>query len=162
MTVHDVLLQYESRLLELQTGIAQLSLPYVQAAGVLTLAVGLFLAIIFCAIRGQVSFIWSSFPIPVAAVSAHRLQRHRRTEFRMLRLKRFYGRAMQRVRGDWAGVGVTGEEFSDPGHVYATDLHVFGEGSLFELLCTVRTSIGRRGLANYLLKTPTLDETLLL
>jgi DNA mismatch repair ATPase MutS len=79
----------------------------------------------------------------------------------LLRLKRFYDRAMQRVRGDWAGAGVTGEEFSDPGHVYATDLHVFGEGSLFELLCTVRTSIGRRGLANYLLKTPTLDETLL-
>jgi hypothetical protein len=53
VTVHDVLLQYESRLLELQTGIAQLSLPYVQAAGVLTLAVGLFLAIIFAPFGGR-------------------------------------------------------------------------------------------------------------
>src|ERR1035438_4775656 len=82
-------------------------------------------------------------------------------EFRMWRLKRFYDRAVQRVKGNWAGSGVTGEEFSDPGHVYATDLHVFGEGSLFELLCTVRTSIGRRGLANYLLQAPDLEETLL-
>jgi hypothetical protein len=161
VTVHDVLVHYESRLLELQASIAQLSLPQAQAAGVLTLAVGLFLAISLYAIRGQVSFIWSSFPIPMAAVSLRRLRRTRQKEFRMWRLKRFYDRAVQRVRGNWAGAGVTGEEFNDPSHVYATDLHVFGEGSLFQLLCTVRTSIGRRGLANYLLKIPTLEETLL-
>jgi MutS-like protein len=162
VTVHDVLVHYESRLLELQAGITQLSLPQAQAAGVLTLAVGLFLAISLYAIRGQVSFIWSSFPIPVAAVSLRRLRRTRQKEFRMWRLKRFYDRAVQRMKGDWAGAGVTGEEeFNDPSHVYATDLHVFGEGSLFQLLCTVRTSIGRRGLANYLLKAPTLEDTLL-
>jgi hypothetical protein len=161
VTIHDVLVHYESRLLQLQAGIAQLRLPQAQAAGVLAFAVGLFLAITLYAVRGQVSFIWSSFPIPMAAVSLRRLRGNRQTKLRMWRLKRFYERAVQRVRGDWAGCGVTGEEFSDPGHVYATDLHVFGEGSLFELLCTVRTSIGRRGLANYLLKTPTLEETLL-
>ena len=48
-----------------------------------------------------------------------------------------------------------------PDHVYAADLNVFGEGSLFELLCIARTSIGRRGLANYLLEAPGLEETLL-
>jgi hypothetical protein len=100
-------------------------------------------------------------PIPVVVVSARRLKRNREMEFRMWRLKRFYDRAVQRVKGNWARSGSTGEEFSDPGHVYATDLHVFGEGSLFELLCTVRTSIGRRGLANYLLKPPVVEETLL-
>jgi hypothetical protein len=140
---------------------AQLRLPQAQAAGVLAFAIGLFLGITLYAVRGQVSFLWSSFPIPVAAVSLRRLRRNRQTEFRMWRLKRFYERAMQRVRGDWAGRGVTGEEFSDPAHVYATDLQVFGEGSLFELLCAVRSSIGRRGLAAYLLRPPTLDETLL-
>jgi hypothetical protein len=160
VNIHDVLVHYESRLLELQAGLAQLRLPQAQAAGVLALAVGLFLGITLYAIRGQVSFIWSSFPIPVAAVSLRRLRRNRRTEFRMWRLKRFYDSAVQRVRGDWAGRGVTGEEFSDAAHVYATDLHIVGEGSLFELLCTVRTSIGRRGLGNYLLRTSTVEETL--
>jgi hypothetical protein len=35
---------------------------------------------------------------------------------------------------------------------------VFGDGSLFELLCTCRTEIGRRCLANYLLDAPVLEE----
>ena len=80
VTVHDVLLQYESRLHELQTGIAQLSLPYVQAAGVLTLAVGLFLAITVYAISGTGVVLLvvisdssrSGFP-PAPAVSSNRI-----------------------------------------------------------------------------------------
>ena len=76
-------------------------------------------------------------------------------------MQRFYKRATQREAGNWAGNGSRGEEFSDPQHVYARDLHVFGEGSLFELLCTVRTACGRRGLARYLLAAPDINETLL-
>jgi MutS domain V len=161
VTIHEVVVQYEGRLLELQASIAQLLVPQALAAGVLTIAVGLFLALSLYAIRGQVSFLWPTLPIPAAAVSARRLQRNRKTEFRIWRLKRFYDRAVERVKGNWAGSGITGEEFSDPGHVYATDLNIFGDGSLFELLCTARTSIGRRALADYLLKTPSLEETLL-
>lgn len=152
---------YEGRLLELQAGIAQLVLTHAQAVGVLAIAVGLFVAVSLYAIRGQVSFFWSSVPIPMVVVSARRLKRNREMEFRMWRLKRFYDRAVQRVKGNWASSRATGEEFSDPGHVYATDLQIFGEGSLFQLLCTVRTSIGRRGLANYLLQSPRAEETLL-
>ncbi len=153
------MLQYETRVRELQAGISQLQLPQVQAATIFTVALGVFLTISFYAIRGEISFIWSSLPVPVAAISARRLQRHRALKLRMWRLRRFYDRAVRRVQGDWAGTGVTGEEFSHPGHVYATDLNVVGEGSLFELLCTTRTSIGRRGLANYLLQTNSLEET---
>ncbi len=159
MTVHDVLAQYESRLLELQTAIAQLRLPHALVAGILTIAVGLFLALGLYAIRGQMSFLWTSPPVLIAVASARRLQQARHSESRMWRLKRFYDRAIERVKGNWPGSGITGQEFSHPAHVYATDLHVFGEGSLFELLCIARTSIGRRGLANYLLDAPVLKET---
>jgi MutS domain V len=79
---------------------------------------------------------------------------------RTSRLAGFYRRAMERVEGNWAGSGATGEEFIDPAHVYANDLNVFGEGSLFELLCTARTANGQRGLADYLLRIPPLEETL--
>ena len=161
MTVHDVLAQYEARLLELQTAIAQLRAPHALVASILTIAIGLFLAIGLYAIRGQMSFLWASLPIPAAVASVRRLQQIRQSESKMWRLKRFYDRAVQRVKGDWARSGITGEEFSDPDHVFATDLHVFGKGSLFELLCIARTSIGRRGLANYLLEPPILEETLL-
>jgi MutS domain V len=79
----------------------------------------------------------------------------------MWRLKLFYIRAVERVKGNWVRTGATGEEFDDLSHVYAADLHVFGEGSLFELLCIARTSIGKQGLANYLLAAPAVEETLL-
>jgi len=79
----------------------------------------------------------------------------------MSRLKGFYERAIQRIQGNWVGTGVTGEEFGKVDHVYAADLNIFGEGSLFELLCIARTSIGQRGLADYLLEAPAPEETLL-
>jgi hypothetical protein len=87
-------------------------------------------------------------------------QRHG-SQSRLWRLKRYYQRALQRINGDWMGSAIRGEEFSDPNHVYAADLNLFGQGSLFELLCTTRTAIGRRGLANCLLKAPPLEEILL-
>jgi MutS domain V len=53
----------------------------------------------------------------------------------------------------WSGTGQHGERFDDPHHVYAADLDLFGEGSLFELLCAVRTRMGEEQLAQWL-KTP--------
>ncbi len=140
---------------------AQLRWPHAFAAATLTTAIGLFLALSIYAIRGQMSFLWPPLPIPVAAISASRLRQARQTKSRLWRLKHFYDRAVQRVNGNLLRSGFTGEEFRDPNHVYATDLNVLGEGSLFELLCIARTSIGRRGLAKYLLETPGLEETLL-
>ena len=161
MTIHEVLVQYEERVRQLHTGIEQLRLPNALTAGVLTLALGLFLALSLYAIRGQVSFLWPSLPITVAAASAQRLHRNRQSRYRMWRLKCFYDRAVQRVKGNWVGSETAGERFSDADHVYARDLTIFGEGSLFELLCIARTSIGQRGLANYLVEAPALEETLL-
>jgi hypothetical protein len=161
VTVHDVLIRYEGKLGQLQAGIDQLRFPHSLAGMVFTIALSVFLALGFYALRRQVSVVWPSLPLPVAAASMRRLQQNRKRRSRMWRGKRFYDRAVQRVTGNWAGCGVAGEEFRDPNHVYARDLHVFGEGSLFELLCIARSSIGRRGLANYLLEPPVLEETIL-
>jgi hypothetical protein len=147
-------------MLELQSAIAQLRWPHALALSALTLALALFLALSLYAIRGQVSVLWPALPVPVAAASARRLQKFRQSQSRFWRLKRFYERALQRVNGNWARTGSGGEEFADPDHPYAADLNVCGEGSLFELLCIARTSLGRRGLADYLLKAPALEETL--
>jgi hypothetical protein len=161
VTIQDVIVQYEGRIHELQTSAAQVRFPDALAACALTAALALLLALSLYAIRGQMSFLWSSLPIPVAAASARRLRQTRQSKSRMWRLKRFYERAVQRVNGKWAHSGITGEEFSEPDHVYSADLNVIGEGSLFEMLCIARTSIGRRGLANYLLHTPPIQEAIL-
>jgi len=54
-----------------------------------------------------------------------------------------------------------GEEFEDPGHPYASDVDIFGEGSLFQYLNRSASIIGKQELAN-LLCHPHLDETKIL
>ena len=54
----------------------------------------------------------------------------------------FYQSGLARIENLWPGTGQTGERFSDPHHVYAADLDLFGRASLFELLSTGRTRIG--------------------
>ena len=46
--------------------------------------------------------------------------------------------------------GGTGARFLDPHHPYADDLDVFGQGSLYELLCGARTTMGEETLAAWL------------
>ena len=161
MTISDVIIQYEGRLSELQTALAPAHLRNVLAVLLVAAALGTLFALSISAMRKQTSFFWIPLPVPVAAGAAWALIQSRRSRYRAWRLKRFYERGLQRVNGEWAGGGITGEEFADANHPYAADLNLFGEGSLFELLCIGRTSIGERGLANFLLETPTLDETLL-
>ena len=161
MNIQDVLIRYEGRLAELDAGVAQLRLPHALNVLLLAVAIGLFAVLSLYAIRAQMSYVWPPLPAVIAAFSARRLKQHGQERSRMWRLSRFYDRAVQRVKGTWASSGVGGEEFSRPDHVYANDLGVVGEGSLFELLCIARTSIGQRGLANYLLEPPLLEETLL-
>ncbi len=97
----------------------------------------------------------------MAAVAARLCRHYRRTGYRLWRLACFYQRAIERTHSDWAHSGISGEEFLPPDHVYARDLNVCGEGSLFELLCIAKTSIGQQGVASYLLEPPAADETLL-
>ena len=63
----------------------------------------------------------------------------------------FYRRGLARLDGQWAGAGRRGERFRDAHHPYADDLDLFGEGSLYELLCEARTSMGEEVLASWLL-----------
>lgn len=74
--------------------------------------------------------------------------------------KTFYQRGLERLEGRWAGTGRQGEPFLEASHPYARDLDLFGKASLFELLCTARTSTGERRLADWLLAAPPVAEIL--
>ena len=79
---------------------------------------------------------------------------HRRVMRAMNRSKRaaaMYVRGLARLEDRWAGSGETGGEFKDPLHPYADDLDILGQGSLFQLLCTARTRMGKARLAWWLL-----------
>ena len=70
----------------------------------------------------------------------------------------FFLRGIDRLDDKWAGKGVTRNDFVDPDHVYAADLDVFGEGSLFDLICAARTGRGQATLARWLSAPSPLDE----
>jgi len=61
-----------------------------------------------------------------------------------------YKRGIARIEDRWIGLGDTGEAFATPDHIYAEDLDIFGQGSLFQLLCTARSRMGKLRLANWL------------
>lgn len=64
----------------------------------------------------------------------------------------FYEAGIARLEDRWEGQGPTGDGFADPDHPCAADLDLFGRGSLFQLLCQARTSVGRTRLASWLLE----------
>ena len=54
-----------------------------------------------------------------------------------------------------------GEHYLVDTHPYARDLDIFGAGSLYDLLCTIRTRVGRNTLAAWLLAPAPVGEILL-
>lgn len=72
----------------------------------------------------------------------------------------YYKNGLARISDRWMELGDTGDRFSQPHHVYAADLDLFGKGSLFQLLSTARTRIGQETLAGWLL-SPAATEMIL-
>ena len=71
----------------------------------------------------------------------------------------FYERGLQRLRGEWQTLELTGGEFARTPHLYQFDLGVLGDCSLFTRLCTTRSQAGAERLAVFLLDPVDLDET---
>lgn len=100
----------------------------------------------------------SGWMLPPALIFGLLIVLHERVIRRMKLAARnadFFRSGLARLDGEWQGQGESGENYFDPGHPYANDLDIFGSGSLFELLCTVRTSAGEGLLAQWLLEPAT-------
>lgn len=100
----------------------------------------------------SISKLWLVLPFVLAASSLQSLARNARSYGRAQRIVNFYHLGIARLRHQWQGRGMSGEEFRPDRHPYASDLDLFGPGSLFELLCTARTGVGRARLADWLLR----------
>jgi hypothetical protein len=159
--VDEVELQYKARLHELEEDVGRVRMRQGVAGAVSAIAFVLIVILGLCAINRQIPWPWALAPIPVVIASARLYRKYRDARYRLWRLTCYCERAIQRIQGNWACSGISGEEFVPPDHVYAQDLNVVGEGSLFELLCIAKTSIGRQGLAHYLLDATEPEETLL-
>jgi hypothetical protein len=72
----------------------------------------------------------------------------------------FYRRGLQRLDGGWPGEGVSGQRFETEHHPFASDIDLFGVGSLYELLCLAVSSGGQEMLARWL-ATPSTDAAVI-
>jgi hypothetical protein len=124
--------------------------------------IALFIAILVqCWITGKTGFpsvYWLLLPVAafIALVIAHRRVVSGLASAR--RAVAVYSRGLARIEDRWAGSGENGNEFKDPLHMYAEDLDILGDGSLFQLLSTARTNMGKQCLARWLLTHAALPE----
>jgi hypothetical protein len=110
----------------------------------------LFIAVVVVALV-HVSHAWIAVPVLgfIALVIAHdRVIRRRR---RADAAARFCERGLERLNGEWRGKGFDGAGFAGEHHLFAADLDLFGQGSIYELLCIAATAAGRATLARWLL-----------
>jgi hypothetical protein len=69
----------------------------------------------------------------------------------------WYQHGIGRLEDRWSEFGRQGDRFVDGDHLFAQDLDLFGEGSLFQLLSTAQTQAGEDTLATWL--TESADRT---
>jgi hypothetical protein len=105
-----------------------------------------------------ISKVWILLPSVVALRIFWALGRNARLHRGVGRIVGFCELGIARLRNQWQGRGTGGEELRPATHAFASDLDLFGTGSLFELLCTARTGIGRAMLANWLLNPALAEE----
>lgn len=100
---------------------------------------------------------WLSAPVAAFAVLMNWHARLYEGLRQAERSEKFYARGLARLRDEWAGSGDQGASYADAHHPYASDLDIFGKGSLFELLATTESPWGAKTLAEWL-RTPASPE----
>lgn len=66
------------------------------------------------------------------------------------RFIRVHEQYLQRMQGTWHNLPETGEEFIDEKDYVSADLDVFGTGSLYQMICTAHTILGKQRLVQVL------------
>ena len=151
--------EYSRRLAACESRAAQLAVTHSRVGAVRLALAAVTLALGWAALmRHAVSAWWLLAPIGIFAGAVLYHARVRAQRARAERGAAFYRRGLARIEDRWAGGGEQGLRFIDPHHVYAADLDLFGEGSLFELLCAARTRMGEQTLASWLLAPAAIEE----
>ncbi len=101
---------------------------------------------------GRMSSWWLSLPVGVFIGLVVLHDRVLLTRDRVTRAVAWYEHGIARLEDRWTGRGARGDRFADGDHLFAQDLDLFGEGSLFQLLSTAQTRAGEDTLASWLRK----------
>lgn len=118
----------------------------------------------FCAVcygyfaLGFFSWTWL-LPLPLAFVACAHFHSGIITEMEGQRKRvDYYQKCLSRTEGKWQSFGETGERYCETDHPNSGDLDIFGEKSLFQLLCQARTRTGEDTLAAWLKQSASKEE----
>ena len=100
-----------------------------------------------------ISKVWPLLALASVVVIAVFVLRQRyacqRRLMQLWNLAEYYEKGISRLTRKWESLD-TGEAFADQDHFYSKDLDLFGQGSLFQLLCSARTQMGRETIAKWM------------
>ncbi len=146
----DPLHEYTSRLSERQKAVAQRD-QQIDRLGMGRVLLG---AVLLLGITATLGLGWNGtwLLIPVLGlIFLFALGRiYRTSRERLHRAARFYEQGIARLHGKPLIGGRTGRQFQDASHLYASDLDLFGPGSLFARLAQSQTAAGDQTLAGWL------------
>ncbi len=144
--------EYRQRLAAREALSAQLEARHQRLGNVRLALAAVTLLIGWAALFRDVPGVWVLLPATafIGVVIHHYSVRQARG--RAERAAEFYRSRLACIEDRWQGKGSSGERFDEAHHVYASDLDLFGKGSLFELLSAARTRMGEDTLASWLLK----------
>lgn len=111
-------------------------------------------------VRHTMAWEWLAIPWLGFAVTAYFHAKVLAAGSRAERAVRWCEQGLARVEDRWAGLRPRTTRVDTSGSLYAADLDLFGPASIFELLCTARTSVGEDRLALWLLQPAERDEVL--
>src|ERR1039457_7005163 len=154
-----VLDSYNARVKDLQCDMAELRARQLRATAACGAAMFLLVALLILGIHGSVA-------LPIAATIAltgsfwavRESLGTRKKSVELAKRLSFYERGIARMEDCWRGNGSTGLDYARDNHLYQAGLGILGEGSLFELLSTTRSSVGAERLAAFLLDPPLITE----
>jgi hypothetical protein len=147
----SILAEYQNRLAARKSQTALCDRRSERISDLRLLAFAAILFFLWLAIRGTLNALWIVAPIAAFAGLVIWHDRARRALTRAKRAIGVYEWGIARIEDRWHPFGHKGERFRQPDHVYAEDLDLVGDQSLFQLLSTARTRMGEDTLANWLL-----------
>lgn len=151
--------EYKERRLVRETRVEEFERTHIRLGNMrLLLAVAAAILIWLSLRQHMLSALWIICPLAAFLAIAVWHSRILRLQELAKRAVAFYDRGLARIEDRWAGIGESGDRFTDPHHVYSADLDLFGDASLFQLLSSARTRMGEETLAGWLLNPGVPDE----
>jgi len=94
--------------------------------------------------------IWAAtLVVPVGAWVVQKRHRCHLKSVQLCSLIQYYEKGVARLARKWDLLD-EGDKFTEPDHFYSRDLDLFGRGSIYQLLCSARTSVARETLARWM------------